>query len=55
MISVVVFSSGSAHEFQLMGVFKGWDNIKRQVTFLNMGLTLTEEDMKVIYDNEWGH
>lgn len=40
-------SSGCSHEYQILGLYRGWDDKTRCMTFTPLGETLTEQDLRV--------
>ncbi|KAK6961215.1 flocculation protein FLO11 [Biomphalaria glabrata] len=43
---------GCSHEYHILGLYRGWDNTTRCMTFATLGETLTEQDLRKVFPDE---
>ncbi|KAH9489555.1 hypothetical protein Btru_038422 [Bulinus truncatus] len=43
---------GCSHEYHILGLYRGWDNSTRCMTFAALGETLTEQDLRKVFPDE---
>ncbi|CAL1539318.1 unnamed protein product [Lymnaea stagnalis] len=52
MSDQILLVKGCSHEYQILSLYRGWDNKTRCMTFSPLGETLTEQDLRKVFPDE---
>ncbi|XP_012934856.1 uncharacterized protein LOC101852903 [Aplysia californica] len=45
----IVLVKGCSHEFYILGLYRGWNDVTRLMTFIPLGVTMSEQDMRKMF------